>query len=43
MFLIPGLVIGSHLANMPFEEEERFELLRYLINRAHPEDGGWGL
>ncbi|KAF8889368.1 terpenoid cyclases/protein prenyltransferase alpha-alpha toroid, partial [Infundibulicybe gibba] len=34
MFLIPGLVIGSY---------ERLEIIRYLMNRAHPEDGGWGI
>lgn len=43
MFLIPGLVIGSYVADMPFEEEEKTELIRYLLNLAHPEDGGWGL
>ncbi|GJJ11226.1 hypothetical protein Clacol_005458 [Clathrus columnatus] len=43
MFLIPGLVIGSYVADMPFEEEEKTELIRYLMNLAHPEDGGWGL
>jgi lanosterol synthase len=43
MFLHPGLVIGSYAAGMGFKEEERLEMIRYLINRAHPEDGGWGL
>ena len=43
MFLYPGLVIGSYAAGMGFKEEERLEMIRYLINRAHPEDGGWGL
>ena len=43
MFLIPGLVIGSYVVGMPFQDEERYEIIRYLMNRAHPEDGGWGL
>jgi lanosterol synthase len=43
MFLLPGLVIGSYVAGMSFKEEERLEMIRYLMNRAHPEDGGWGM
>ncbi|KAH7890717.1 terpenoid cyclases/protein prenyltransferase alpha-alpha toroid [Phlebopus sp. FC_14] len=43
MFLLPGLVIGSYIAGMGFKEEERLEMIRYLLNRAHPEDGGWGI
>lgn len=43
MFLLPGLVIGSYVSGMSFRQEERLELVRYLMNRAHPEDGGWGM
>lgn len=43
MFLLPGLVIGSYVSGMPFKMEERLEMIRYLMNRAHPEDGGWGI
>ncbi|THH29516.1 hypothetical protein EUX98_g4663 [Antrodiella citrinella] len=43
MFLLPGLVIGSYVTGMPLREEERMEIIRYLINLAHKEDGGWGL
>jgi len=43
MFLLPGLVIGSYVSGMTFKEEERLEMIRYLFNRAHPEDGGWGM
>jgi lanosterol synthase len=43
MFLMGGLVIGSYVTGMPFKHEERLEMIRYLLNRAHPEDGGWGL
>lgn len=43
MFLLPGFVIGSYVSNMPFRDEERLEMIRYIFNRAHPEDGGWGM
>ena len=43
MFLLPGLVIGSYVTGMGFKEEERFEMIRYLMNRANHEDGGWGM
>ena len=43
MFLLPGLVIGSYICGMSFTLEERLEMIRYLFNRAHPEDGGWGM
>lgn len=43
MFLLPGLVIGSYISGMTFTREERLEMIRYLLNRANPEDGGWGM
>ncbi|KAI0060948.1 terpene synthase [Artomyces pyxidatus] len=43
MFLLPGLVIGSYVTGMSFLDAERLEMIRYVLNRAHPEDGGWGL
>ncbi|KAF8159807.1 terpenoid cyclases/protein prenyltransferase alpha-alpha toroid [Crassisporium funariophilum] len=43
MFLLPGLIIGSYVTGMSFKEEERLEMIRYLFNRAHPDDGGWGI
>ena len=43
MFLLPGLVIGSYVSGMSFLKEERLEMIRYLVNHAHPDDGGWGL
>lgn len=43
MFLLPGLVIGSYVSGMTFTREERLEMIRYLLNRANPEDGGWGM
>lgn len=43
MFLLPGLVIGSYVTGMGFKMEEKLEMIRYLLNRTHPEDGGWGM
>ena len=43
MFLLPAFVIGSYVIGMPFKEEERLEMVRYIMNHAHPEDGGWGM
>jgi lanosterol synthase len=43
MFLLPGLVIASYVSGMEFTTEEKMEMIRYLMNRAHPDDGGWGL
>lgn len=43
MFLLPGLVIGSYVTGMPFKPEEKKEMIRYLLNTTHPEDGGWGM
>ncbi|RCH94543.1 Lanosterol synthase (Oxidosqualene--lanosterol cyclase), partial [Rhizopus stolonifer] len=43
MFLIPGLLIAHYVTNTPIPEPMRLELIRYLLNRAHHEDGGWGI
>lgn len=43
MFLIPGFVITHYICGMPIPEPFKREMIRYLANRAHPEDGGWGL
>ncbi|KAK7466088.1 Lanosterol synthase (Oxidosqualene--lanosterol cyclase) [Stygiomarasmius scandens] len=43
MFLLPGLVIGSYITGMSFTDAERREMIRYVMNRAHPDDGGWGI
>lgn len=37
-----GLVIGSYVTGMDFEEAEKLEMIRYLMNVAN-EDGGWGM
>lgn len=43
MYLLPGLVIGSYVSGMDFKKVERLEMIRYIMNHAHSEDGGWGL
>ncbi|KAI7879668.1 terpene synthase [Lichtheimia hyalospora FSU 10163] len=43
MFLIPGLIIVHYITQTPVPEPMRLELIRYLLNRAHAEDGGWGI
>lgn len=43
MFMLIGYVAAKYFCNVPFSEEEKLEICRYLVNRAHPVDGGWGL
>lgn len=42
LFLIPGLVIASHITDSPFETPMRVLMKRNLWNHQN-EDGGWGL
>lgn len=43
MFMLIGYVVAKYFTGVPFSEEEKIEITRYLVNRAHPVDGGWGL
>ncbi|ODV89764.1 hypothetical protein CANCADRAFT_143341 [Tortispora caseinolytica NRRL Y-17796] len=43
MFLIPGQVIALYATKSPIPKEWAIEMTRYLVNLAHPIDGGWGL
>ncbi|KAF9181135.1 Lanosterol synthase (Oxidosqualene--lanosterol cyclase) [Haplosporangium sp. Z 767] len=43
MFLIPGLVITYYITGAKMPEGWSQEIVQYLFNRAHKEDGGWGL
>lgn len=43
MFMLIGYVVAKYYTHTPFSEEEKIEIIRYLANRAHPVDGGWGL
>lgn len=41
--MIPGLIITYYITGVPVPEAMRLELIRYLLTRAHGEDGGWGI
>lgn len=43
MFMTVGYVAVSYILKNPIPEAYRLELIRYLVNTAHPVDGGWGL
>ncbi|CAN6595622.1 lanosterol synthase Erg7p [Trichomonascus vanleenenianus] len=43
MFMLVGYIVAKYFCKVPYSEEEKIEISRYLINRAHPVDGGWGL
>ena len=43
MFLIPGLIIAMYISETPIPDSWRKEITSYLIHRAHPVDGGWGV
>jgi len=43
MFLLPGIIISFYVTNTPIPEPWRVEITNYLVTRAHPDDGGWGL
>ena len=43
MFLLIGYVTAKYFCKIPFTEIEKIEICRYIVNRAHPVDGGWGL
>lgn len=43
MFMTIGYVAVNYIAQNKIPEYERVEIIRYLVNTAHPIDGGWGL
>ncbi|EGC40360.1 hypothetical protein DICPUDRAFT_74059 [Dictyostelium purpureum] len=43
MFLLPGLVITCYITGFKLPESTEKEIIRYLITRQNPTDGGWGL
>ncbi|KAK9460011.1 terpenoid cyclases/protein prenyltransferase alpha-alpha toroid [Lipomyces oligophaga] len=43
MFLMIGTVAAHYVTGTPLPDEWRIEMIRYLVNTAHPVDGGWGL
>lgn len=42
-FLTIGYVAAHYYTKRPIPEPYRVELIRFLVNNAHPVDGGWGL
>ncbi|CCF58115.1 hypothetical protein KAFR_0D04670 [Kazachstania africana CBS 2517] len=43
MFMTIGYVAVNYIAGIEIPEHEKIELIRYIVNTAHPVDGGWGL
>ncbi|KAJ1912158.1 Lanosterol synthase (Oxidosqualene--lanosterol cyclase) [Mycoemilia scoparia] len=43
MFITCGLGIAAYITGIEYDQYEKNEYIRYLFNRADPEDGGWGL
>ncbi|QLG71977.1 hypothetical protein HG535_0C03300 [Zygotorulaspora mrakii] len=43
MFLTIGYVAVNYAAGIEIPRHEKLELMRYIVNTAHPVDGGWGL
>ena len=43
MFLNIGYVGAHYFCQTPIPEAFKIELIRYIVNSAHPVDGGWGL
>ncbi len=43
MFMAIGFVVSSLYTDTPISEPVKTELIRYIVNFAHPVDGGWGL
>lgn len=43
MFLTIGYVAVNYIAGVDIPKHEKLELIRYIVNTAHPVDGGWGL
>ncbi|KAJ3190238.1 Lanosterol synthase (Oxidosqualene--lanosterol cyclase) [Gaertneriomyces sp. JEL0708] len=42
-FMTPGYVITMYICKQEIPEPSRIEMIRYLLNTANKEDGGWGI
>ncbi|KAI8820421.1 terpenoid cyclases/protein prenyltransferase alpha-alpha toroid [Fimicolochytrium jonesii] len=42
-FLTPGYIIAMYVCKQTIDEPSRIEMVRYLLNMASKEDGGWGI
>ena len=38
-----GYVTANYYSKTEIPEPYRVEMIRYIVNTAHPVDGGWGL
>ncbi|KGQ96923.1 lanosterol synthase [Candida albicans SC5314] len=43
MFMTIGYVTANYYSKTEIPEPYRVEMIRYIVNTAHPVDGGWGL
>ncbi|OBA24347.1 terpene synthase [Metschnikowia bicuspidata var. bicuspidata NRRL YB-4993] len=43
MFMTVGYVFASYFTKTPIPDVKKHEMIRYIVNTAHPVDGGWGL
>lgn len=43
MFMNIGMVAASYFTKTELPQPVRVEMVRYIVNTAHPVDGGWGL
>ncbi|SGZ58976.1 CIC11C00000000975 [Sungouiella intermedia] len=43
MFMSIGYITASYFTKTEIPEVYRHEMIRYIVNTAHPVDGGWGL
>jgi lanosterol synthase len=43
MFMTVGYVVSHYYCGIEIPQPYRAEMIRYIVNTAHPVDGGWGL
>ncbi|KAM9912098.1 hypothetical protein OXX69_002908 [Metschnikowia pulcherrima] len=43
MFMTVGYVFASYFTKTDIPDVKKHEMIRYIVNTAHPVDGGWGL
>ncbi|KAM9904407.1 hypothetical protein OXX79_002774 [Metschnikowia pulcherrima] len=43
MFMTVGYVFASYFTKTEIPDVKKHEMIRYIVNTAHPVDGGWGL
>ena len=43
MFMTVGYVFASYCTKTEIPDVKKHEMIRYIVNTAHPVDGGWGL